>query len=132
MAAAGPLEDARAASDRGDYARAIDLLRPLAARGDPEAEESLGEFYFLGEGVTRDVGQALSLARRALASGSKSGASLMLMICGLDQGATEQDCASVAEHYKTAALAGDVNAADRPVGRRDARVALFRRRWFGL
>jgi TPR repeat protein len=33
--AAGPFEDATAAYDRGDYAVALRLFRPLANQGDP-------------------------------------------------------------------------------------------------
>jgi hypothetical protein len=36
--AAGPIEDARAANLRGDYATALRLLRPLADQGDAFAQ----------------------------------------------------------------------------------------------
>ncbi len=38
----GPLDDAVAAYDRGDYETAIRLIRPLADQGDADAEFDLG------------------------------------------------------------------------------------------
>ena len=36
--AAGPLEDATAAYERGDYATALQIIRPLADQGHAEAQ----------------------------------------------------------------------------------------------
>jgi len=52
--AAGPLEDGRAAYDRGDYATALRLLRPLADQGNADAESDLGVMYDKGQGVPQD------------------------------------------------------------------------------
>jgi uncharacterized protein len=41
-AVAGPLEDATAARENGDYATALKLLRPLVDQGVAEAEFNLG------------------------------------------------------------------------------------------
>ncbi len=41
-AAAGPLEEGFAAYDRGDYATALRLFRPLAEQGDADAQYNLG------------------------------------------------------------------------------------------
>ncbi|MGA7387840.1 MAG: sel1 repeat family protein, partial [Pseudolabrys sp.] len=41
VAFAGPFEDSMAAYDRGDYATMLQLLRPLAERGDAQAQNSL-------------------------------------------------------------------------------------------
>jgi hypothetical protein len=51
VAAAGPLEEGEAAYQRGDYATALQVLRPLADQGTPRAEEKIGEMYRYGEGV---------------------------------------------------------------------------------
>jgi TPR repeat protein len=53
-AVAGPLEDGVEAVDRGDYATALRLLRPLAEKGDPEDQSNLGNMYFDGNGVPQD------------------------------------------------------------------------------
>jgi TPR repeat protein len=41
-AAAGTLDDGVAAYQRGDYAKAMRLLRPLADQGNPDAQFNLG------------------------------------------------------------------------------------------
>ena len=53
-AMAGPAEDADAAHERGDYATALRLLRPLAEQGFADAQYNLGFLYDQGEGVTQD------------------------------------------------------------------------------
>jgi TPR repeat protein len=51
---AGPLEDATGASQRGDYATALRLLRPLAEQGNAVAQYNLGVMYTAGQGVAQD------------------------------------------------------------------------------
>ena len=65
VASAGQLEDGTAAHDRGDYATAVTLWRPLADRGDAHAQFLLGTMYENGKGVTRDYGEAMKLYRLA-------------------------------------------------------------------
>ncbi len=50
---AGPYEDALAASKRHDYATALRLLRPLAEKGDGQAQSDLGAMYYFNQGVAR-------------------------------------------------------------------------------
>ena len=57
-AVAGPQEDADAAYDRGDYATALHLWRPLAEQGDAIAQFNLGIVYANGQGVPQDYVQA--------------------------------------------------------------------------
>ena len=57
-ATAAPIDDAGAAYNRGDYAQAIKLFRPLAAKGNAGAQTMLGMMYVKGEGVTRDYPEA--------------------------------------------------------------------------
>jgi TPR repeat protein len=54
VAFAGPFEDSMAAYDRGDYATMLQLLRPLAERGNAQAQNSLGAMYYEGEGVAEN------------------------------------------------------------------------------
>ena len=42
---AGPLEDGKAAYDRGDYVTALRLMRPLAEQGQTNAQFSIGIMY---------------------------------------------------------------------------------------
>ena len=58
-AAAGPLDDGMAAAQKGDYAAALTLLRPIAEQGDPDAEYTLGDMYDRGNGVPQDYKEAV-------------------------------------------------------------------------
>ena len=57
--AAGPYEDAYAAFDKGDYATAMRLSRPLADQGNAEAQYNLGRMYAVGEGIAPDPAEAM-------------------------------------------------------------------------
>jgi TPR repeat protein len=64
-AAAGPLEDGTAAYRRGDYAAALQLWRPLAELGNPEAQFNLGRLYAEGKGVPESAAEAVNWYRLA-------------------------------------------------------------------
>jgi TPR repeat protein len=53
-ASAGPLQDGATALIKGDYATALQLLRPLAEQGNAEAQFNLGVMYVRGQGVSQD------------------------------------------------------------------------------
>ena len=55
---AGPFEDGSAAYERGDYATALMVYRPLADKGDAKAQYNLGIMYDTGQGVSQDYVQA--------------------------------------------------------------------------
>ena len=64
---AGPWEDGMVAYNRGDYAPAIRLFRPLAEAGNPKAQNQIGLMYRKGEGVQPSPARAFmwfSLAAR--------------------------------------------------------------------
>ena len=63
--AAGPYEDASAAYEAGDHAKAAQLFRPLAELGDPRAQNNLGNMYVNGDGVPRDYREAVKWLRLA-------------------------------------------------------------------
>jgi uncharacterized protein len=67
--AAGPLEDGNAAYKRGDYTRALRLLRPLADQGVAEAQNMLGSMYERGYSVTVDFTEAVKWYRLAANQG---------------------------------------------------------------
>src|SRR5260370_40111903 len=67
--AAGPLEDALDAAERRDYATAIRLWRPLADKGEVDAQYNLGVMYDKGQSVTRDYAVAVSWFRKAADQG---------------------------------------------------------------
>jgi TPR repeat protein len=70
--AAGEFEDAGAAFDRGDYATAVRLFRPLADQGDAAAQQRLGLIYEGGLGVPEDYAVAAMWFRRAADQGLKT------------------------------------------------------------
>ena len=59
VAAAGPLEDGQAAYQRGDFATALRIFRPLAEQGNAEAQRMLGTAFASGQGVPQDFVQAV-------------------------------------------------------------------------
>jgi TPR repeat protein len=69
VAAAGPPADADSAYQRGDYAKAAQLFRPLAEQGDTKAQFSLGWMYFTGQIVPQDVREAMRWYRKAAEQG---------------------------------------------------------------
>ena len=68
-AVAGPFEDADAAFDKGDYATAMRLWRPLADQGNAAAQYNLGLMYEQGQGVPQDYAAAVSWYRKAADQG---------------------------------------------------------------
>ncbi len=70
FARAGTFEDGVAAYAVEDYATALRLWRPLAERGDAEAQHNLGLMYAKGEGVPRDDSEAVKWFRLAAEQGN--------------------------------------------------------------
>ena len=67
VAVAGPLEDGRAAFNRGDYATALRLWYSLADFGNAQAQNNIGIMYRDGLGVPRNYVEALRLFGFAIA-----------------------------------------------------------------
>ena len=59
-ASADPLEDALAASQKGDHATAVRPWRLLADQGNAVAQHNLGIVYSLGQGVPQDYPASMS------------------------------------------------------------------------
>jgi TPR repeat protein len=68
-AVAGPFEDVGAAYERGDYATALRLIRPLAEQGGAKAQYNLGQMYRDGQGVPQDYAEAVKWYRLAAEQG---------------------------------------------------------------
>src|SRR5258708_5317015 len=68
--AAGTFEDAVDAHARGDYAKALRLIRPLANDGDASAQFNLGLTYMAGQGVQQDDAAAVLWFRKAAEQGN--------------------------------------------------------------
>ena len=69
QAAEDPLGEALAAARRGDYAAALEGLRPLAQAGDAAAQYNLGYLYDKGLGVAADAEAALGWYLKAAEQG---------------------------------------------------------------
>ncbi len=54
---------------RGDYKAAVDIWRPLATKGDADAQFNLGQAYKLGRGVPVDLPVAVEWFRKAAVQG---------------------------------------------------------------
>ena len=67
--AAGPFEDAATAYKKGNYATALELIRPLAEEGNVAAQFNLGIMYQLSHGVPQDNEAAVSWYRKAAEQG---------------------------------------------------------------
>ena len=68
-ASSAPFEDGQTAFDRGDYAAAIQILRPLAEHGDARAQYMMGLAYCEGRGVPQDYAEAVRWYREAARQG---------------------------------------------------------------
>ncbi len=64
VASAGEFEDGQAAFQRGDYAEALRLWRPLAGQGEAKAQYSVGKMYHKGQGAPQDDAQAVTWFRK--------------------------------------------------------------------
>jgi uncharacterized protein len=70
QAAAGPLEEGDAATERGDYAAAMQIWRTLADKGDDLAQVRIGNLYWNGRGVSKDDSQAINWGQKAANAGN--------------------------------------------------------------
>jgi cell division septation protein DedD len=111
---------------RADYDGAVSIWRPLAQKGDADAQFNLGQAYRLGRGVPMDLAAAKSWFERAAASGhldAETTLGLLLFQNG-DQGAGLKWLKQAAEQgepraqlvYGTALYNGDGVAQDRMLG----------------
>jgi len=66
---ADQMADAIAAYDKGDYATALTIWRPLAEQGNAKARTLLAEMYETGRGVAQDYNEALRWYRLASEKG---------------------------------------------------------------
>ncbi|MGI4719025.1 MAG: tetratricopeptide repeat protein [Janthinobacterium lividum] len=68
---AGELENANALFEKKDYAGAMKIYTRLAAAGNPDAQQALGQMYFYGEAGQVDEARAAELFKKAAAKGNK-------------------------------------------------------------
>lgn len=90
--AASQYEQGSAAHNRGDYATAYRLWRPLAEQGLAEAQSGLGAMYANGHGVTQDYAAAVAWYRYAADNGHAGAKYFLKALCV--QHATTTGCPS--------------------------------------
>ena len=106
---AGPFEDGLAAYNRGDYATALQVWRPLAEQGDARAQFNLSFMYEDGRGVSQNYAEAVKWYRRAALQGWAL-AEYSLGQMHRDGQAVPQDYAEAAKWYRKAAEQGNAYA----------------------
>lgn len=108
-ALAGPVEDAKAAQNRGDHATAAIINRAISRGGDDGALFRLGMLYRYGRGVERDYDEALKWFGRAAALGSAQ-AQYSLADMHLRGLGVRQNLLTSAKWYQRAAEQGHMRA----------------------
>jgi hypothetical protein len=107
--AAGTFEDAVDAHARGDYAKALRLIRPLANDGDASAQFNLGLMYATGQGVQQDNAAAALWFRKAAEQGYAFAQSNLGTLYLYGRGVTQDDTEAVM-WFRKAADQGDAVA----------------------
>ena len=108
-AMAGPLEDARVASDKGDHATALEPIRLFAEKGNADAQYYLGAKYNSGQGVPQDFVEAAKWYRLAANQGLAQAQSDLGDLYKSGLGLT-QDFTEAAKWYRLAAGQGNAYA----------------------
>ena len=97
--------EAAAACQREDYAKALQIWRPLADEGFPIAQVNLGHMYENGKGVQQDYAEAAQWFRKAADRGDAQGQLNLGRIYRLGQG-VPQNRIDAAKWYRNAANQG--------------------------
>ncbi len=108
-AIAGPFEDGDAAYQRGDYAAAMAILRPLAEQGNAGAQNDLGLMYLNGRGATKNQAEAVSWLRLSADQGNAE-AQARLGAVYFNGWGVPPDLAESAKWYRDAADQGYAEA----------------------
>jgi TPR repeat protein len=74
---AGPLEDGRAANERGHHAKALRILEPLADAGNCDAQDEIGVMHISGWSVSKDSALATAMFRACAEKGNARGQYLL-------------------------------------------------------
>ena len=101
----GQFDDAIAAYERGDYATAFRLMKPLAEKGDAKAQHNLGVMYDYGRGIPQDQTKAWYWYRRAAEQGFPEAQHNLGLMYYQGQG-VPQDYREAARWYRRAAEQG--------------------------
>ena len=89
--AAQDFDKGRDAFKAGDYATALQELRPLAEQGNANAQKQLGIMYSLGSGVPRDYAEAAQWLRLAAEQGNAAAQFNLGLMYSLGRGVLQDD-----------------------------------------
>jgi uncharacterized protein len=107
---AGSLQEAASAAyQRGDYATALNMFRPLAEQGDAVAQNMLGLMYDDGKGVTQDYAEAVRWFRKAAEQGEATAEFMVGLRYAEGRGLT-QDYAEAVKWLHLAVAQGEPHA----------------------
>jgi TPR repeat protein len=106
---AGAFEDATAAYKRGDYSKAVELIRPLAERGDIRAQFNLATVYYNGQAGRQDLAEAAKWFRMAAEHGDKEAQRYLGFMYASGKGVARDDREAL-KWYGRAAEQGDADA----------------------
>jgi TPR repeat protein len=101
--------EAETAFQKGDYAKALKLARPLAEDGNPRAEAVVGSAYYRGRGVAQSDTEAATWFKRAAEQGDAVARFTLGVMYGEGRG-VPQDFTEAARWYERAAEQGDAQA----------------------
>ena len=108
VAVAG-LKEGYAALSKKDYVTAANEYRPLAERGDAEAQYRIGRMYEFGNGYPQDKAQGIAWIRKAAAQGHVDAEQELGVVYATGDGVTQDDVQAVA-WFRKAAEQGDATA----------------------
>jgi TPR repeat protein len=103
------LKEGYAALIKKDYVTAANEYRPLAERGDAEAEYRIGRMYEFGNGYPQDKTQGIAWIRKAAAQGHVDAEQELGVVYATGDGVTQDDVQAVA-WFRKAAEHGDATA----------------------
>ena len=103
------LKEGYEALAKKDYVTAANEYRPLAERGDPEAQYRIGRLYEFGNGYPKDQAQGIAWIRKAAAQNHVDAQQELGYIYATGDG-VKQDDVQAAAWFRKAATAGDAQA----------------------
>jgi TPR repeat protein len=108
-AAIAGLKEGYAALAKKDYVAAAKEYRPLAERGDPEAQYRIGRMYEFGNGYAQDKALGIAWVRKAADQGHVDAEQELGVVYATGDGVAQDDVQAVA-WFRKAAEHGDATA----------------------
>ncbi|RZN74027.1 tetratricopeptide repeat protein, partial [Avibacterium paragallinarum] len=97
------------AAERGNFATALQLWKPLAEQGNASAQSNLALMYRKGQGVKQDYFQAVKWYQKAAEQGNADAQFNLALMYKNGQGVKQDDFQAV-KWYQKAAEQGDASA----------------------